>query len=122
MTETNEALSTASNATGSTLDSGAPAASDRNSLSVGSNGPLLLHDVRLVETLAHFNRERVPERNPHAKGAGAFGVFETTEDVSQYTKLPCSRRVPVPRCSPGSPRSLVSRAPRTPGGTCAVSL
>ncbi len=86
MTETNEALSTASNATGSTLDSGAPAASDRNSLSVGSNGPLLLHDVRLVETLAHFNRERVPERNPHAKGAGAFGVFETTEDVSQYTK------------------------------------
>jgi len=86
LTETNEALSTASNATGSTLDSGAPAASDRNSLSVGSNGPLLLHDVRLVETLAHFNRERVPERNPHAKGAGAFGVFETTEDVSQYTK------------------------------------
>ena len=77
---------TSNNDTGSTLDSGAPAVSDRNSLSVGSNGPLLLHDVRLVETLAHFNRERVPERNPHAKGAGAFGVFETTEDVSRYTK------------------------------------
>jgi len=72
--------------TASTLDNGAPATSDRNSLSVGANGPLLLHDVRLVETLAHFNRERVPERNPHAKGAGAFGVFETTEDVSRYTK------------------------------------
>ena len=36
--------------------------------------------------MAHFNRERVPERNVHAKGGGAFGVFETTEDVSQYTK------------------------------------
>uniref|UniRef100_UPI0023F2C710 catalase n=1 Tax=Saccharomonospora viridis TaxID=1852 RepID=UPI0023F2C710 len=80
LTETQGHVSASNNATGSTLDSGAPAVSDRNSLSVGSNGPLLLHDVRLVETLAHFNRERVPERNPHAKGAGAFGVFETTED------------------------------------------
>lgn len=65
---------------------GSPADSDRNSLSVGSNGPLLLHDVHLVETLAHFNRERVPERNPHAKGSGAFGTFEVTNDVSAYTK------------------------------------
>lgn len=71
---------------GSTTAAGAPAESDRNSLSVGSDGPLLLHDVHLVETLAHFNRERVPERNPHAKGSGAFGTFTTTEDVSQYTK------------------------------------
>lgn len=70
----------------STTGFGTPAESDRNSLSVGSNGPLLLHDVQLVETLAHFNRERVPERNPHAKGSGAFGVFEATEDVSQYTR------------------------------------
>ena len=70
----------------STQENGAPAVSDRNSLSLGSNGPLLLHDVRLVETLAHFNRERVPERNPHAKGSGAFGVFEATEDVSRYTR------------------------------------
>src|SRR5699024_2466128 len=70
----------------STSGSGALVASDRNSLSVGSNGPLLLHDVHLVETLAHFNRERVPERNPHAKGSGAFGNFRTTEDVSAYTK------------------------------------
>ncbi|WP_448071863.1 catalase [Georgenia yuyongxinii] len=70
----------------STTQFGAPAGSDRNSLSLGSNGPLLLHDVHLVETLASFNRERVPERNPHAKGSGAFGVFETTEDLSRYTK------------------------------------
>jgi catalase len=71
---------------GSTTGAGAPAPSDRNSLSVGANGPLLLHDVHFIEQMAHFNREKVPERQPHAKGAGAFGVFETTEDVSQYTK------------------------------------
>jgi catalase len=70
----------------STTGAGAPAESDKNSLSVGSDGPLLVHDVHLVETLAHFNRERVPERNPHAKGSGAFGVLNTTEDVSRYTK------------------------------------
>src|SRR5690606_30651768 len=70
----------------STTGSGAPAASDRNSLTVGPDGPILLHDVHLVEQLAHFNREKVIERQPHAKGAGAFGVFEATEDVSRYTK------------------------------------
>jgi catalase len=73
-------------ATGSTTGSGAPAASDRNTLSVGANGPLLLHDVHFLEQMAHFNRERVPERSPHAKGAGAFGVLEVTQDVSAYTK------------------------------------
>ncbi|SJZ76317.1 catalase [Novilysobacter spongiicola] len=72
--------------TGSTTSTGAPAPSDRNSLTVGPDGPILLHDVHLVDQLAHFNREKVIERQPHAKGAGAFGVFETTEDVSRYTK------------------------------------
>ena len=70
----------------STQLGGAPTVSDRNSLSVGSNGPLLLHDTHLVDMLAHFNRENIPERKPHAKGSGAFGRFETTADVSQYTK------------------------------------
>jgi catalase len=70
----------------STTASGARAASDGNSLTAGANGPLLLHDVHFVEQMAHFNREKVPERQPHAKGAGAFGVFETTADVSRYTK------------------------------------
>src|SRR5690606_17081582 len=74
------------NASGSTTGSGAPAPSDRNTLSIGTDGPLLLHDVHFLEQMAHFNREKVPERQPHAKGAGAFGVFETTEDVSRYTK------------------------------------
>ena len=70
----------------STTESGAPRQSDANSLSVGPNGPLLLHDVALVEKLARFDRERVPERSPHAKGSGAFGEFVVTHDVSQYTK------------------------------------
>ncbi len=72
--------------TGSSTGTGAPAASDRNSLTVGADGPILLHDTHFIEQMAHFNRERVPERNVHAKGTGAFGVFVTTEDVSAYTK------------------------------------
>jgi len=43
-------------------------------------------DHHFIEQMAHFNRERVPERNVHAKGSGAFGTFETTEDLSRYTK------------------------------------
>jgi catalase len=70
----------------STTGTGAPAPSDRNSLTVGADGPILLHDVHFIEQMAHFNRERVPERNVHAKGSGAFGVFTTTEDVSAYTR------------------------------------
>ncbi len=71
---------------GSTSSNGAPAVSERNSLTLGANGPILLHDVHFLEQMAHFNRERVPERSPHAKGSGAFGVLEVTEDVSRYTK------------------------------------
>src|SRR5690606_35826727 len=72
--------------TGSTMTTGAPAPSDRNSLTIGQDGPIVLHDVHFLEQMAHFNREKVIERQPHAKGAGAFGVFETSEDVSAYTK------------------------------------
>jgi catalase len=71
---------------GSTTESGAPAPSERNSLTLGDTGPILLHDHHFINQMAHFNRERVPERNVHAKGSGAFGTFETTEDVSRYTK------------------------------------
>ena len=77
---------------GSTMSTGAPAPSDRNSLTVGPDGPILLHDVHFIEQMAHFNREMVPERQPHAKGSGAFGVFETTEDVSVYTKAALFQR------------------------------
>ena len=69
-----------------TTDSGAPAPSVEHSLTVGSDGPILLQDHYLIEQMANFNRERIPERQPHAKGGGAFGQFEVTQDVSAYTK------------------------------------
>ena len=70
----------------STRLNGAPTESDAHSLTVGNDGPIVLHDVHLVEQLAHFNRERVAERSPHAKGSGAFGTFTVTGDVTAYTK------------------------------------
>src|SRR5665647_2758256 len=70
----------------STSQSGAPIASNEYSLTTGPDGVTVLHDRALVEKLASFNRERVPERNPHAKGGGAFGEFTVTEDVSMYTR------------------------------------
>ncbi|MEU3270361.1 catalase [Saccharomonospora sp. NPDC006951] len=69
-----------------TTDAGIPVESDEHSLTVGPGGPILLQDSYLIEQMAQFNRERVPERQPHAKGSGAFGRFEVTEDVSAYTK------------------------------------
>ncbi len=77
---------------GSTTDTGAPAPSDRNSLTVGPDGPILLHDTHFLNQMAHFNRERVPERNVHAKGSGAFGEFECTADMSAYTKAALFQR------------------------------
>jgi catalase len=70
----------------STQTNGSLAASDAHSLTVGPDGPIALHDNYYLEQMQHFNREKVPERLPHAKGSGAFGVFETTEDVSRYTR------------------------------------
>ncbi|TFG08218.1 catalase [Candidatus Thorarchaeota archaeon] len=69
-----------------TDDAGIPVSSDEFSLTVGSDGPILLQDTYLIEQMANFNRERIPERQPHAKGGGAFGYFEVTKDVSKYTK------------------------------------
>ena len=69
-----------------TTDAGIPVPSDEFSLTVGPDGPILLQDHYLIEQMANFNRERIPERQPHAKGGGAFGHFEVTADVSGYTK------------------------------------
>ncbi|MFG1931975.1 catalase [Mycobacterium sp. NPDC048908] len=69
-----------------TNDAGIPVASDAHSLTIGPDGPILLHDSYLIEQMANFNRERIPERQPHAKGSGAFGYFEVTHDVSAYTR------------------------------------
>ena len=69
-----------------TTDAGAPVPSFEHSLTVGPDGPILLQDHYLIEQMANFNRERIPERQPHAKGGGAFGHFEVTNDVSKYTR------------------------------------
>ncbi|MDQ1678527.1 MAG: catalase [Actinomycetota bacterium] len=69
-----------------TTDAGVPAPSDEHSLTVGPSGPIVLQDHYLVQKMAQFNRERVPERVVHANGGGAYGFFETTEDVSELTK------------------------------------
>ncbi|WP_370948034.1 catalase [Amycolatopsis sp. cg5] len=69
-----------------TTDAGIPVESDEHSLTIGPDGPILLHDHYLIEQMAQFNRERVPERQPHAKGSGAFGRFQVTGDVSAHTK------------------------------------
>src|SRR5258708_7517161 len=69
-----------------TNDSGIPASSDEYSLTVGPDGPVLLQDSYLIQKMAQFNGERIPERVVHAKGGGAFGYFEVTQDVTQWTK------------------------------------
>ncbi|WP_328856462.1 catalase [Williamsia herbipolensis] len=69
-----------------TSNTGIPVASDDQSLTAGPQGPILLHDHYLIEKMAQFNRERVPERVVHAKGGGAFGELEITHDISKYTK------------------------------------
>ena len=56
-----------------TTNRGSQVSDDQNSLTVSNNGPVMLQDVHLIEKLAHFNRERIPERIVHAKGAGAGG-------------------------------------------------
>ncbi|MEO6067810.1 MAG: catalase [Gemmatimonadales bacterium] len=65
---------------------GAPVVDDQHSQTAGPLGPVLIQDHHLLEKLAQFNRERIPERVVHAKGSGAFGHFEVTRDVSHLTK------------------------------------
>ena len=65
---------------------GMPVDNDLNSMTAGPEGPTLVQDIHLIEKLAHFDRERIPERVVHAKGAGAFGYFEVTDDVSRFTR------------------------------------
>ena len=69
-----------------TTSSGAPVDDNQNSLSAGPRGPLVMEDHVLFEKMATFNRERIPERVVHAKGAGAYGTLTVTTDITQYTK------------------------------------
>ncbi|MPR03976.1 catalase [Pseudomonas sp. MAFF 212408] len=69
-----------------TTASGAPVADNQNSRTAGPRGPVLLDDFHLLEKLAHFNRENIPERRVHAKGSGAHGTFTVTRDITQYSR------------------------------------
>lgn len=69
-----------------TTASGIPYYYNEDTMSVGARGPLLLQDFILHEKMAHFNRERIPERVVHAKGSGAFGTFTVTHDITKYTR------------------------------------
>ncbi|HLU91978.1 MAG TPA: catalase [Pedomonas sp.] len=69
-----------------TTAAGAPVADNQNIQTAGPRGPALLQDVWLLEKLAHFDREVIPERRMHAKGAGAYGTFTVTHDITRYTR------------------------------------
>jgi catalase len=69
-----------------TTEFGAPVVDDNNIITAGRRGPQLLQDVWYLEKLAHFDREVIPERRMHAKGAGAFGTFTVTHDITRFTK------------------------------------
>ena len=69
-----------------TTESGAPVADNQHSQTAGPGGPVLIQDGHLLEKLASFNRERIPERVVHARGSGAYGHFEVTRDVTPYTR------------------------------------
>lgn len=69
-----------------TTAAGRPYFENEDSMTAGPRGPVLLQDYHLHEKLAHFNRERIPERVVHAKGTGAFGTFTVTGDITKYTK------------------------------------
>ncbi|MCY4297992.1 MAG: catalase [Flavobacteriaceae bacterium] len=68
-----------------TTTAGAPVSNNQKSLTAGQPGPLLVSDYKLVEKLAHQNRERIPERVVHAKGWGAYGTFTVTHDITRFS-------------------------------------
>ncbi|XP_077318853.1 catalase-like [Lithobates pipiens] len=104
-----------------TSSSGIPIADLVSSLTVGPRGPVLLQDLVLLEEMAHFVRERIPERVVHARGAGAFGFFEVTNDITNYCKASVfeyiGKKTPIAvRFSTTSGESGTSDFPREPRG------
>ena len=103
-----------------TRDNGAPVGNNQNSQTAGDSGPVLLQDTTLIEKLARFDRERIPERVVHARGSGAYGEFVSTANLSDITmaapfqetgkKTPVFVRFSTVIHSKGSPETL--RDPR----------
>ena len=102
---------------------GAPVADNTNSMTAGPRGPVLLQDIWLIEKLAHFDREVIPERRMHAKGWGAYGTLHGDARHHPLTRRRRSsaRSASRRRCSPASPRSPASAAPPTPSATSAAT-
>lgn len=74
-----------------TTRQGHPVSDNQNTRTVGNRGPATMENYQFIEKLSHFDRERVPERVVHARGAGAHGYFEAygtvgNEPVSKYTR------------------------------------
>ena len=76
-----------------TTASGIPYYHHEDTQSAGERGPLLLQDFILHEKMAHFNRERIPERIVHAKGSAAYGIFTVTHDITRFTKAKVFREI-----------------------------
>ena len=69
-----------------TSENGRPIGDNQNTQTAGHRGPVTLQDTWLLEKMAHFDREVIPERRMHAKGAGAYGTFTVTHDITKYTR------------------------------------
>lgn len=69
-----------------TNEVGNPVADNQHTITAGERGPMMLQDTWMIEKLAHFDREVIPERRMHAKGSGAYGTFRVTGDITEYTK------------------------------------
>ena len=102
---------------------GAPVADNLNTMTAGPRGPAMLQDIWLIEKLAHFDREVIPERRMHAKGWGAYGTFTVTKDITRYTRAKIFSEVgkQTDRCSCASRPSPASAARPTPSATSAAS-
>lgn len=108
---------------------GAPVPDNTNILTAGRRGPALLQDIWLIEKLAHFDREVIPERRMHAKGWGAYGTFTTTHDITKYTKAAIFSKIGItgtsglffPRHSIRSQLSCPTAEFQSPSGICMAS-
>ncbi|KIH46649.1 catalase, partial [Ancylostoma duodenale] len=76
-----------------TMSNGAPIHNKTNVKTAGPRGPLLMEDIVFMDEMAHFDRERIPERVVHAKGGGAHGYFEVTHDITKYCKADLFNKV-----------------------------
>jgi len=100
-----------------TTDAGIPAPSDEQSLTIGPDGPILLQDHYLIEQMAQFNRERIPERQPHAKAGCIRPLRRTATSASkQGCGLPTGTKTDTLISSPPSPANAAAQTPAGPRG------